>query len=68
MSFFLFGSSADNPMSGIGDKISEQLKAVPWLDKAIQEATWPPSQGYLKEFVLPIFAAAFVLFLIHFFR
>lgn len=46
--------------------ILEQLQRVPFVGAALDKATWPPSADYLREFVLPIFVAAAILFLVHY--
>eukprot|EP00897_Mesotaenium_endlicherianum_P007230 jgi/Mesen1/6535/ME000334S05876 len=42
------------------------VKGVPWIDRAVAEATWPPSTAYTQEFLLPVAAACAALILIHY--
>lgn len=61
-----FNETATNATSGLREWLISRVETVPWLNKAVADATWPPTVDYLHTIVYPVVFALLTLYLIHY--
>eukprot|EP00271_Cylindrocystis_brebissonii_P003468 TRINITY_DN1444_c1_g5_i1.p1 TRINITY_DN1444_c1_g5~~TRINITY_DN1444_c1_g5_i1.p1 ORF type:complete len:739 (+),score=146.38 TRINITY_DN1444_c1_g5_i1:183-2399(+) len=53
--------------TAISNYLVSHIRDLPIFHSALEKATWPPSFSYLWEFVVPVLAAALILWIVHLF-